>query len=124
MTKAIMSEDWTRITRERNLESEHEMKEWEKYDWCFLFKNMIKYLRQELDDIEDLSRQKKKVVIHQSTKYSLTSEKSLLMYHEKDDRRSSCLAKKQIESILENLHDEHEHYNHVIVLDRMKNEAY
>jgi hypothetical protein len=85
---------------------------------------MIKYLRQKLNDIKDLSRQKKKVVIHQSTKYFLTSEKSLLMYHEKNNQRSSCLVKEQIESILEHLHNEHEHYNHVIILDRMKDKAY
>jgi hypothetical protein len=32
------------------LRSEHEMKEWEKYDWNSLFKNMITYLRYELKE--------------------------------------------------------------------------
>ncbi len=82
------------------------------------------YLRYELKKIKDLSRQKRKVIIHQSFKYSLISEKFLLLYHEKNERKLSCLTKDQIESILEHLHDEHEHYNHVITLDRMKNETY
>jgi hypothetical protein len=85
---------------------------------------MIAYLRFELKKIEELSRQKRKVVINQSFKYSLASGKSLLMYQKQNDRKSSCLAKNQIESILKHLHDDHDHYNHVIILDRMKKEAY
>jgi hypothetical protein len=124
ITETIMSKDWIRTTHEKHLEAEFEAEEWKKYDWCSLFKNMIAYLRHELKEIEKLSRQERKIVINQSFKYILASEKSLLMYHEKNDRKSSCLTKDQIDSILEYLHDEHEHYSHVIILNRMKDETY
>ncbi len=64
------------------------------------------------------------MIINQSFKYSLTFEKSLLMYQKKDDRKSSCLTKDQIKLILEYLHDEQDYYNHVIILNQIKNEAY
>jgi transposase InsO family protein len=121
---AIISNDWTRITHEKYLTIENNLKSWKKYEWCSLFKHMIVYLRHELNEISVLSRQKRKVIINQSRKYSLVSRKSLLMYHEKDDRRFSCLVKNQIESILKHLHDDHEHYSHAIILDRMKEETY
>ncbi len=121
---AIVTENWIRSTRKRRLDAEHDVKEWERYDWCSLFKHMIAYLRQELKEIEDLSRQERKMIINQFSKYSLTSNKSLLMYHEKNERRSSCLTKDQIDPILKHLHDEHEHYSHVIILNRMKDEVY
>jgi hypothetical protein len=124
MIDVSMLENWTRSTREKHLDEEYEAEEWKKYDWCFFFKNMIAYLKQELKKIEKLFRQKRKIIINQSFKYFLTSEKSLLMYHEKNDRKSSCLTKNQTNSILKHLHDDHEHYNHVITLNRMKDEAY
>ncbi len=124
MTDAIMSKEWTKSTRRKHLSAEHEIEEWKKYDWNSLFKSMMTYLRFELKKIKKLSRQKRKVVISQSFKYSLTSKKSLLMYHEQDERKSSCLTKDQIKSILKHLHDDHNHYNHVITFDRMKKEAY
>ncbi len=119
-----LSKEWTRSTLRKQLSAEHEIEEWKKYDWHSLFKSMIAYLRFELKRIEKLFRQKRKVVINQSFKYSLTSGKSLLMYQKQNDRKSSCLAKNQIKSILKHLHDDHDHYNHVIILDRMKREAY
>jgi hypothetical protein len=119
-----MSKNWIRSTRKKHLNEEYEAKKWKKYDWCSFFKNMIAYLRQSLKEIKKLFRQKRKIIINQSFKYSLAFEKFLLMYNEKDDRRSSCLAKDQINSILKHLHDDHEHYSHVIILNRMKNEAY
>ncbi len=119
-----MSKKWTRSTHKKQLSAEHKIEEWEKYDWHSFFKSMIAYLRFELKKIEELSRQKRKVVISQSFKYSLASEKSLLMYQKQNDRKSSCLAENQIKSILKHLHDDHDHYNHVIILDRMKKETY
>ncbi len=119
-----MLENWTRSTREKHLNKEYEAEEWKKYDWCSFFKNMIAYLRQELKRIEELFKQKRKIIINQSFKYFLAFEKSLFMYHEKNDRKSSCLTKNQIDSILKHLHDDHEHYSHVITLNRMKDEAY
>ncbi len=124
MTEAIMSKDWTRSTRKRHLSMRHEIKDWEKYDWNSLFKSMIVYLRFELERIENLSRQERKVVINQSFKYILASRKSLLMYQKKNERKSSCLTKDQIKSILKHLHDDHDYYSHVIILDRMKEEVY
>ncbi len=85
---------------------------------------MIIYFRFELIEIKELLKQKRKMIINQSFKYSLIFEKSLLMYQKKDDRKSSCLTKNQIKLILEHLHNEHDHYNHVIILNRMKNETY
>ncbi len=120
----ITSKDWTRSTREKSLSDQRETKKWEKYDWHSLFKSMIIYLRFDLSRIEEFSRQKRKMIINQSSKYSLIIEKSLLMYQEKNDRRSSCLTKNQIDFILEHLHDEHDHYDHVITLNRMKSEIY
>ncbi len=82
------------------------------------------YLKFDLKKIKKLSKQKKKMIVNQSFQYSLISRKLFLMYQKKNDRRSFCLTKDQIESILEYLHDEHDHYNHVIILNRMKNKTY
>lgn len=124
LTEAIALDDWTQSTRARNMSGDQETNDWQKYDWCSFFKNMMTYLRYDLEEIENLLRQKRKTMISQAFKYSLASEKPLLIYHEKDERRSSCLIKKQIELMLKHLHDEHGHYGHAITLNRMKSETF
>jgi hypothetical protein len=124
MIETIMFDDWTKTTKSRELDVKLERQDWERYDINPFFKKMTVYLRHDLSSIKDVSRQKKKIIISQSKKFSVTSEKSLMMYEENDEKRSSCVTSEQVKSILEHLHDEHDHYEHVIILDRLKSETY
>ncbi len=47
-----------------------------------------------------------------------------MMYEKNDDKRSSCITFEQMKFMLKHLHNEHDHYEHVIILDRLKDEAY
>ncbi len=85
---------------------------------------MTAYLRYELSKIENVFRQKKKIIINQSKKFIIASKKFLMMYEKTDEKRLSCIKFDQIESILKHLHDEHKHYEHVIIMNRLKKEAY
>jgi hypothetical protein len=85
---------------------------------------MTAYLRYELQNLKNVSRQKKKMIIFQFKRFMIISKKSLMMYEENDDKQSSCITLEQMRSMLKHLHDEHDHYEHVIILNRLKNEAY
>jgi uncharacterized ubiquitin-like protein YukD len=45
ITEAIILKNWTRITREKHLNAEHDIKKWKKYNWCLFFKNVMFYLK-------------------------------------------------------------------------------
>jgi hypothetical protein len=77
----IMSNNWSIITRHKDLNHDVSQK-WERYDTISFFKNMMTYLKHELSKLKKVFKQKQKMIIFRAEKYTIISEKSLLMYKE------------------------------------------
>jgi hypothetical protein len=79
MIEASMSSDWTISTKKKRLRANLNKQEWNKYDSNSYFKKMTAYWRYELQNLKNVSRQKKKMIISQFKRFTIVSRKSLMM---------------------------------------------
>lgn len=123
MIDAITSIEWIQTTLFRKLNNQINEK-WNKYNLWKRFRNIITYLKFEMNVFEKLSRQTQMTTINPAKQYSIKFKKTLLIYHENDEQKLSYFINKQIDLMLQHLHNNYNHFNYLITLNCLKNEKY